>query len=96
MKIAAYIVCTFLGFTVFAAAQQHNEPLSDRQPPVVTEQQVERHQEMAQQERKRKEYEKKFQAVKQQQDKQKEKAVTAVPNTTSAPNKISSKKPERQ
>jgi len=97
MKTTALIILACLGFTALATAQQNVDSLqANRQPPVVTEQQVNRHAEMAQQERKKTETERKLNPVKQQQDKQKDKTLTSGSNNTSSQTKKSSKKPIEQ
>jgi hypothetical protein len=95
MKTTALIVSAFLGISALAVAQEQDGQKADRQPPVVTEQQVVKHAEMAQQERKKAEAERKFKPVKPEQEKQKEKSVTSSSNNTSSTKK-SSKKPGEQ
>lgn len=93
MKTAFYIAVPVLALGVHAYAQQHNQD-TDRQQPVITEQQVGKDAEMAMAERKADE-KARYEPVKQETERQKDKGTT--PGTTDTqPEKKSSTKPEEQ
>jgi hypothetical protein len=92
MKTAFYIAVPFFAIGVHVYAQQHNEA-ADRQPPVITEQQVEEHAEMAIAER-REDEKTRYEPVKQKTEAEKDKP-TPGPTDTKPSNK-SSNKPEEQ
>jgi hypothetical protein len=96
MKTSALIVSALLCCTALAYAQQDNEQPA-RQPPVITEKQVEKHAEMATQERKKTEAEKKLTPVKQEKEKQRQKDLKITSGTQNTlPTKKSSNTPEGQ
>lgn len=90
MKTAIYIALAALGFTGQMNAQQGN--VADRQPPVVTEQQVQKDAQMAEAERKKDEKER-YDPVKQKSDTTNNKGTEPQQYTG---RKNSSNKPEEQ
>lgn len=87
MKTTLFTLIALFGFTAFAVAQEEQDK-TQRQPPVVTQTQVEKDAKMAEQERKKHEEAKKLEANKAVTEENKKaddkKAVTATNNSSSA------------
>ncbi len=93
MKTAFYIAVPLLALGVHAYAQQHNQE-ADRQPPVVTEEQVQKDAQMALAERKADEKTRYETAKQKAPEKNKNEGQPTHDNIQA--NKKSSNKPEEQ
>lgn len=88
MKTTLFTIMTFFAFTGFTIAQEEQDK-TQRQPPPVTQAQVEKDARMAQEERKKHEEEKK--AAKEEKIKAEEKRKTSGSTNTASDKKTSSR-----